>query len=284
MKKVISLASAIILLVSLVIGVTGCGASAGTAGTTSNTTASSNTANANSELAKIKKDGKLVVGTSADYPPYEFHSVNNGQDEIVGFDITIAQEIAKDLGVQLVIKDMSFDGLLAALDAGKVDMVIAGMVPTDERKKSVDFSKIYYQAVNTVMVRTEDKDKLKTIDDLKGKQVGAQKSTVQEDIVKNQMPNSTDKSLSKVTDLVMELKNKKIDALVIDKPVADSYVAKNSDLTIADIQLQNADKGCAVAVKKGNQDFVDAINKTLDRLMSSNSINKFVTDANNLVQ
>ena len=278
MKKIISLTSAIILLVSIVIGTVGCGASAGAAGSTSNT------ASADTKLAKIKKAGKLVVGTSADYPPYEFHSVNNGQDQIVGFDITIAQEIAKDLGVQLVIKDMSFDGLLAALDTGKIDMVIAGMVPTDERKKSVDFSKIYYQAVNTVMVRTEDKDKLKTIDDLKGKAVGAQKSTVQEDIVKKQMTNSEDKALSKVTDLVLELKNKKIDALVIDKPVADSYVTKNSDLAISDIQLQNADKGCAVAVKKGNQDFVDAINKTLDKLMSSDSINKFVTDANNMVQ
>jgi arginine/lysine/histidine transporter system substrate-binding protein len=278
MKKIITLTSAIILLVSIVIGTVGCGASAGAAGSTSNT------ASADTKLAKIKKAGKLVVGTSADYPPYEFHKVTNGKDEIVGFDITVAKEIAKDLGVQLELKDMKFDGLLAALDAGNIDMVIAGMVPTDERKKSVDFSKIYYQSVNNVLVRSEDKDKLKSIEDLKGKKVGAQKSTVQEDIVKKQMPNSEPKLLSKVTDLVLELKNKKVDALVIDKPVADAYAAKNSDLAVGDIKLENADKGCAVAVKKGSQDFVDAINKTLDRLMSTDSINKFVTDANNMVE
>lgn len=282
MRKVISFVSAIILLCAIVIGTAGCGASAGTSGAASNST--SDTANANSKLAKIKKAGKLIVGTSADYPPYEFHKVSSGKDEIVGFDIMIAQEIAKDLGVQLEIKDMKFDGLLAALDAGNVDMVIAGMVPKEERKKVVDFSKIYYQSVNNVIIRAEDKDKLKAIDDLKGKTVGAQKSTVQEDIVKNQMKSSQLKSLSKVTDLILELKNKKIDALVIDKPVAEAYAANNKDLAVSGIQLESADKGCAVAVKKGNQDFVDAINKTLDRLMSAKSIDKFVTDANNMVE
>lgn len=280
MKKGISFITSVILIFSLMLGFTGCGTTA--ANNTPAEKSSTSTAAADSKLAKIKKAGKLVVGTSADYPPYEFHKVSNGNDEIVGFDLTIAQEIAKDLGVKLEIKDMKFDGLLAALEAGNIDMVIAGMVPTDERKKSVDFSKIYYQSVNAVMVRAADKDKLKTIADLKGKQVGAQKSTVQEDIVKKQMPNSTPKLLSKVTDLTLELKNKKIDGLVVDKPVAQSYVSKNSDLALADIKLEAADKGCAVAVKKGSQDFVDAINKTLDKLMSAGSIDKYVTEATSL--
>ncbi len=75
------------------------------------------------------------MATSADYPPYEFHKVVNGKDEIVGFDIEIAKEIAKQLGVELEIKDIKFDGLLAALQGGTVDMVISGMTPTEERKK-----------------------------------------------------------------------------------------------------------------------------------------------------
>jgi polar amino acid transport system substrate-binding protein len=70
------------------------------------------------KVAEIQKAGKLVIGTSADYPPYEFHSLKDGKDIIVGFDIAIAEELAKDLGVALEIKDMQFDGLLAALQAG----------------------------------------------------------------------------------------------------------------------------------------------------------------------
>ncbi|MCS4517195.1 transporter substrate-binding domain-containing protein [Clostridium botulinum] len=133
----------------------------------------------------------------------------NGKDEIVGFDITIAKEIAKDLGVKLEIKDMKFDGLLAALQSGNVDIVIAGMNPTEDRKKSVDFSKIYYQAIQSVVVRAEDKDKFKSLEEFKGKKIGVQKGTTQEEVAKKEMTNSEIKSLGKVTDLVLELQNKK---------------------------------------------------------------------------
>jgi len=119
-------------------------------------------------LSRVKKAGKLVVGTSADYAPYEFHKMIDGKDTIIGFDIEIAKEIAKDLGVTLEIQDMGFDGLLQALNAGKVDFVISGMTPTDERKKAVDFSKVYYVAKQGVIIRTESKDAIKTIADLKG--------------------------------------------------------------------------------------------------------------------
>ena len=86
-----------------------------------------------SSLEKIKASGKIILGTSADYPPYEFQALIDGKDTIVGFDIELAKEIAKDLGVELEIKDMSFDGLLAALASGNVDMVISGMTPTEYR-------------------------------------------------------------------------------------------------------------------------------------------------------
>jgi polar amino acid transport system substrate-binding protein len=123
-------------------------------------------------MKRIEKSGKVVIGTSADYAPYEYHTMVDGKDTIVGFDIQIANEIAKDLGVKLEIVDMGFDGLLQALNTDKVDFVIAGMTPDTERKKAVDFSKIYYTAQQGVMVRADDKDKYKTIADLKGKKVG----------------------------------------------------------------------------------------------------------------
>ncbi|MBR5866998.1 MAG: transporter substrate-binding domain-containing protein, partial [Spirochaetaceae bacterium] len=105
-----------------------------------------------SAMEKIKANGKIILGTSADYPPYEFHALIDGKDTIVGFDISIAEEIAKDLGVQLEIKDMNFDGLLAALVSGNVDFVISGMTPTEERKQNVDFSDIYYEAVHGAVI------------------------------------------------------------------------------------------------------------------------------------
>lgn len=236
------------------------------------------------KLDKIKKAGVLVLGTSADYPPYEFHKTINNQDKIVGFDISIAEQIAKDMGVKLEIKDMKFDGLLAALEAGNIDFVIAGMTPTEERKKSVDFSKVYYKSVQSIMVRTEDKDKYKTLDSFKGKKVGVQKGTTQEEIAKKELAGSELKALGKVTDLILELKNKKVDALVIELPVATSYASKNKDIVVSEAKVANEDKGSAIAVKKNSPEFLEAINKTLDKLMKDNSIDKFVTEANDLVE
>lgn len=121
------------------------------------------------------KKEKLVLGTSADYAPYEFHKEIDGKDTIVGFDIDIAKAIAEDLGVELEIKDMSFDGLLEALVTGKIDFIIAGMTPTPERAENVDFSNIYYTAVNNILINKENMDKISSLEDLKGKKIGVQK-------------------------------------------------------------------------------------------------------------
>ena len=86
-----------------------------------------------SVMDSIKEKNKVVVGLSADYAPYEFHIIENGQDKIVGFDVNLAEEIAKDLGVELEIKEMEFDSLITALPAGKIDLIISGMNPTPKR-------------------------------------------------------------------------------------------------------------------------------------------------------
>ncbi|PYG87262.1 polar amino acid transport system substrate-binding protein [Ruminiclostridium sufflavum DSM 19573] len=233
-----------------------------------------------STMERIEKSGKLVVGTSADYAPYEYHTMIEGKDTIIGIDISIVNEIAKDLGVQLEIVDTGFDGLLAALNSDKVDIVIAGMNPDEKRKKAVDFSKIYYEAKQGVMVRAEDKDKIKTIADLSGKNVGVQLGTTQEKIAQDQMTASKLVSLGKIPDLVMELKNNKIDALVVELPVANGYIKNNNDLALSEINVEEDSGGSAIAVKKGNEDFVALLNKSLDRLIEEGSIDKFVQEAN----
>jgi len=233
------------------------------------------------KLEQIKAKGKIVLGTSADYPPYEFHKEINGKDEIVGFDIEIAKAIAKELGVELEIKDMKFDGLLAALVADDIDFIVAGMVPKEERKKSVDFSIPYYQAEQNVLVRAEDAQKINSIEALKGLKVGAQKSTVQEDLAKEKAQASEVKSLSKITDLVLELKNKKIDAVVLVEPVANAYAKQNPDLVVSGISL-GTEEGVAIAVNKNTADLLEAINKSLDTMIKAGTIDQFIQDATTL--
>ena len=123
---------------------------------------------ASSALDQIKQKGELVVGTSADYPPYEFHAEVDGKDTIVGFDMEIAQAIADKLGVSLKIVDMSFDNLLMSLANDEFDLVIAGLSADEERRKTTDFSDPYLEAKNLILVRAEDADKYASLDDLKG--------------------------------------------------------------------------------------------------------------------
>jgi len=260
MKGILKKVSCLFIAAALVMSMAGCG----------------NT----KTMDKIEKSGKLVVGTSADYAPYEYHTLVNGKDTIIGIDVSIMEEIAKDLGVKLEIVDMGFEGLLPALNSNKVDIVIAGMNPDEKRKKAVDFSKIYYEAKQGVLVRAEDKDKIKSIADLNGKKVGVQLGTTQEDIAKKQMKDSQLVSLGKIPDLVMELKNKKIEALVVELPVANGYIKNNNDLVLSEVSVKEDSGGSAVAVKKGNSDLVELINKSLDRLMKDGSIDKFVQEAN----
>lgn len=234
-----------------------------------------------SKVDKIKKAGKIVLGTAADYPPFEFHKEINGKDEIVGFDIEVARAIAKDLGVDLEIIDMKFEGLLPALVTNDIDFILAGMSADEERAKSVDFSTSYYEGVQRLVIRKADADKLKGPEDFKGLKIGAQKSTEQEDVAENQFTESEKVYLANITDLVLEVKNKKIDGLILAEPVAEAYVKQNSDLYMAEIVLEKED-GYAVAVNKGNTDLLESINKTLDKLIKEDQIDKLIQEATEL--
>ena len=246
-----------------------------------------------SPVERIKSSGKIILGTSADYPPYEFHALIDGKDTIVGFDVAIAKEIAKDLGVELEIKDMSFDGLLAALVSGNVDMVIAGMTPDEERRQSVDFSDIYYSAIHGAVIRKADMDKYgKDPASLADKMIGAQKGAIQVNIAKQQIKNvpeaefdnnhSQIKELGTLPDLIMEVKNNKIEAVIAELPVAEAYVKANPDLAVAEYSFTDDAGGSSVAVKKNSPDLVEAINKTIARLQAEDKISKFVGEANML--
>ncbi|KYH34281.1 arginine-binding extracellular protein ArtP precursor [Clostridium tepidiprofundi DSM 19306] len=250
---------------------------------TNTATSSINSSEISNKVEQIKKSGVLVLGTSADYPPYEFHKIINGKDEIIGFDVDIAREIASDLGVKLKIKDMKFEGLLPSLQTGKIDIIIAGMTPSQERKKAVDFSRNYYQAEQKFLVRKSDSNKFKSIDDLKSLNIGVQKSTIQEKIAKTKIQCANVVSLGKITDLVLQLKSKKIDGIILEGPVATAYANSSDDLEVANINLGKED-GVAIAIKKGQAKLLDSINNTLERLIKNNKISNFIVNSTKLAE
>lgn len=235
------------------------------------------------KVESIKKAKKLVLGTSADYPPYEFHTVIDNQDTIVGFDIMIAEEIAKELGVELEIKDMSFDGLLAALQTGTIDLVLSGMQATDERRKSVDFSQSYFKDKNQIIVREELYGQYKTLDDLKGIKLGAQQGTTQlmaAEEVKALVPSVNITSVANLLDCIQQVKNGTLDGMVITKTTIDTVLKNDTSVKVLEhIELPAGTEGSAVAVAKGNQDLVAIVDTVLDRLKQEQKIEQFYQEA-----
>ncbi|GGH22293.1 amino acid ABC transporter [Paenibacillus segetis] len=245
-----------------------------------------NKENGNKEAQGSTEGAKktLTLGLSADFPPYEFHIKNeSGADEIVGFDVEIAKEIAKDLGAELVIKDMNFDSLLNELSTGRIDLVISGLSPDPTRAKQIDMSQIYYNAEQAVVTLTDNKDKYATMESLEGAKIGVQKSSIQEDIAK-EITGAKITSLTKINDIIMQLTSGRVDAAIIEGPVAKSFVKNVEGIVITDANPVTEDEGYVVGVKKGNTEMLDQVNATLDRLIKDGSIDKFVAEASALAE
>lgn len=234
-------------------------------------------------LAAIKEKGKLVVGLSADYSPYEFHMLDeNGEDKIVGFDVKIAEEIAKDMGVELEIKDMEFGTLITTIPNGKIDLIISGMTPDEERQKAVDFSDIYYIAEQGIIVRAEDKDKYKNFEDLEGLKVGAQMGSIQAGLVQDNIKDVEAQLLTRVSDLVLGLKSGKMEALVVEVPVAEMIVKNNPELFISEETVKDEEGGSAIAMKKDSPELAAQVNSTIKRIKEEGLLDKFIIEANEL--
>ena len=271
MKKIIVL----LMAVMMTMGLAACGGSA-------DGSAAASGGESDSYIDQIKAKGELVVGTSADYPPYEFHTEIDGVDTIVGFDIAIAQSIADDLGVELKIVDMSFDNLLMSLSNGEFDMVIAGLSADEERMKTNDFSDTYLESKNLILVRKEDESKYTTTDSLKGVKTGAQTGTMCYDRIVPFVGEDSMVGLAKVPDLVMELKNGKVDVITLDYMAVLTYAAENDDLVAVDCGLPSDDEGYSIAFQKGNTEMVEYVNGVLAELKESGAIDQYIIEAQEL--
>ena len=272
LKKVVALG----LVAVLAVGLVGCG-----------NKSSDNSGGNQTALEQIKKNKKLVVATSPDYPPFEFMVSENGKSKIVGADIDLAQKIADKLGVELELKAMDFDALVPALQAGKVDMVITGMTPNEKRKKAVDFSDIYFKGENAVIVNAKDAGKFTSEDQLKKAKLGVQKGSTQETYVKDNLKVTNYKALVAVPDLIADMKNGNIDAVVLNSKVAGINVTKYDGIKVVEnLKLTSGgdEEAMAVAIKKGdNADLIKLTNEVIKGLQDSGEYDKILANAVDLV-
>lgn len=272
LKKLLALG----LVAVLAVGLVGCG-----------NKSSDNSGGNQTALEQIKKNKKLVVATSPDYPPFEFMVSEGGKSKIVGADIDLAQKIADKLGVELEIKAMDFDALLPALQAGKVDMVITGMTPNEKRKKAVDFSDIYFKGENAVIVNAKDAGKFTSEDQLKKAKLGVQKGSTQETYVKDNLKVTNYKALVAVPDLIADMKNGNIDAVVLNSKVAGINVTKYDGIKVVEnLKLTSGgdEEAMAVAIKKGdNADLIKLTNEVIKGLQDSGEYDKILANAVDLI-
>lgn len=210
----------------------------------------------------------LTMGTNAEFPPFEYREGN----KITGFDIEIAERVAKKAGKELKISDMSFDGLIPALQGGKIDMIVAGMSVTEERKKNVDFSDGYYKASQVIIVKSENSD-INGAESLKGKKIGVQLGTTG-DIEAAKIEGAEIKQYNAAFAAIMELKNGKIDAVVLDYEPAYNFVRKNQDIKLAAENLTSEEYSIGVA--KGNKELAEIINETLKEMKANGEYDALV--------
>lgn len=225
-------------------------------------------------VEEIKERGKLIMGTSADFPPNEFHIMIDGKDTIVGSDIEVGRYIADKLGVELEIRDMEFNNLLGGLSTGMLDVVIAGMVPKPDR--DANFTKPYdLGGIHRILIRKADKDKFKTKEDFKGRVLGAQTASIQKEMA-DEIEGVEVRELPLINNLLMELKTEKIHGLVMSNEPSISYTQSNDDLMIIEgIELQHSSSGNCVALKTGNDNLTEYINPIIDELVEKGLVQQW---------
>ncbi|TDT63288.1 amino acid ABC transporter substrate-binding protein [Fonticella tunisiensis] len=245
MKKFLAIIISILVLSSLLAG---CGKSK----------ASSTPVN------EIKQKGKFIVGLDDSFPPMGFR---DEKGEIVGFDIDLAKEAAKRMGLEVEFKPVVWDGVLLSLKNKDIDVIWNGLTITEERKKQIDFTKPYLEDRQIVVVKGNSNIASKK--DLAGKVIGLQLGSTSEQALNSDA--ETAKSIKELrkysnnTEALMDLKAGRIDAVVVDEISGRYYVAKNP----GDYKILNEDFGkqiVGVGVRKEDTAFKEELDKVLDEM------------------
>lgn len=273
MKKILSILLAIAMIAAMVT-MTACSdkESGDGKGTTdpkaSNDTKASTDAGTEKNEADNDQKKTLIMATNAYFPPYEYYDGEN----IVGIDAEVAKAIADKLGMELVIEDMEFNAILAAVQSGKADMGMAGMTVKPERLESVNFSDSYAKGVQVVIVK-EDSD-ITSPDDLAGKKIGVQLSTTGDSYASEDFGDENVEKYSKGAEAVVALTQGKIDAVIIDNEPAKSFVKANEGLKILDTKY--ADEDYAICFAKDNTEFMEQVNGILKDLIADGTVKNII--------
>ena len=221
------------------------------------------------EEKKAEPAKVLRVGTEPAFAPFEFPK--EGSKELTGFDIELVQAIGKQMGAKVEISGMGFDALIPALNAGNIDVAIAGMTITEERKKAVSFSDPYYTSGLIIMVK-KDNTAVKSIDDFKGKRIAAQIGTTGE-MKSRSVEGAKVTTFNTQDEAALELKNGGVDAVIGDLPVMEYYLAKGGSQFAMTVGEKMEAEQYGIAAKKGSK-LVEDINKAMAELKKNGEFDK----------
>ena len=213
----------------------------------------------------------LKVGTAANYPPFEFI---DEQNKIVGFDIELVAELSKRIGFDFEFVNMSFDALIPAIKAGKIDLIASAMSATDERRRSIDFSKEYYTTEN-LYLRKKGNTNISGKSDLSGKKIGVQQGTVQE-MAANAINGVKVTPAEDPVTLIMGLKNEKIDAIIIDSSIGYGFLKKNPELEEFYKEIDGSEGFSLAFNKNKNSELIAKINAAIDEMKKDGSYDKIL--------
>ena len=249
------------IMAILSLGLTACGGGEST----------TETAEAANRLEAIKAAGKITMATSPDFAPYEFEDISSGSTQYAGSDIELGKYIAEQLGVELEIQPMDFSACQAAVTTGSVDMAISCFASTPEREESMGLSHGYSidqtQPNQGLLVLAENKDSYTKAEDFVGKKIAAQNGALQQQLVAEQLPDAEMVPVTTANDGVMMLTTGKVDALAIATSVGESYVKNYPEICLSDFYFDYDSPGNVVAVTKGEDELLEAINEIVDDVM-----------------
>ena len=218
-------------------------------------------------VSAMAKD-KIFVGTNAEFPPFEY--LDKG--DVTGFDIELVNELGKVMDADVKVLDMSFDGLLPALQMKKVDLVIAGMTATEERKKTVSFTQPYYTASQVIIVK-EGNNSIKSFDDLKGKKVAVMLGFTGDTIV-SEIEGVSIERFNAAYAGIMALQADKVEAVVLDSEPAKNYVKQNPGLVLADADAEQEEY--AIALRKNDKALLEKVEKALAEIKANGTYDALI--------
>lgn len=215
-----------------------------------------------------RNSNELIMVTEAGFAPYEYYE----NSEVVGVDVDIAREIAKEMGKTLVIKDIAFDSIINEVKTGKADFGAAGISYSEERAKNVDFSINYAVSKQVVIVKNDSS--ITDINSIGNKKIAVQLGSVADTFVTEEYDEATIVRQKKYLAAIEDLKVGKVDCVVMDELPAKEIVNSNTGIKILNGALTNDSYG--MVVKKGNKELLEVINKVLNRLSSDGSIDRYI--------